>query len=259
MSDAAARAAETAARASYGKLLAILSRRIGDIALAEDALADAFAKALATWPETGVPAKPDAWLMAAARNGATDALRRRARFPETDDVPDMPTPDDGTAAGLPDERLTLMMVCAHPALAEDVHAPLMLQTVLGVEARDIAVAFAVAPSAMAQRLVRAKRKIRDAAIPFTLPSEEMWSERMGQVRRSRLRRARARLVGAARRTGPGGALSCGSPAAIFARRTPRHTACSRSSRSRKRGAGRESATAGSCLWRSKTLSYGTGA
>ncbi|WP_299726626.1 DUF6596 domain-containing protein [uncultured Tateyamaria sp.] len=164
------RAAERVARDSYGRLLAYLSARSRDISLAEEALAEAFARALSTWPDVGVPDNPDAWLLAVARNAMTDRQRHLTRFHTDAEVPDMPAPE--AAQDLPDERLTLLMVCAHPAIARDLHTPLMLQTVLGIEARVIARLFMVSPTALTKRLVRAKAKIRAARIPFSLPAHE---------------------------------------------------------------------------------------
>lgn len=179
-----ARAAELAARASYGKLLAIVCARSGDIAAAEDALAEAFAAALSRWPQDGVPKNPDAWLVRAARNKLIDMQRRQARQRGEEEIPEMATPgaDAQDNSEWPDERLKLMLVCAHPAIANQVHTPLMLQCVLGVEAADIARAFMVSPQALSQQLVRAKRKIRDARIAIAIPGREALPERIGAVR-----------------------------------------------------------------------------
>lgn len=182
VTQAAREKAEAVARHGYGKLVAVIAARTGDVAGAEDALSDAFATALAEWPASGIPASPEAWLLTVARRKTIDANRRRrtrhdsaatlrllAEEAETFDLP------------LPDDRLTLMFVCAHPSIDAGTRAPLMLQTVLGFDAATIASAFLVSPAAMGQWLVRAKAKIRQAGIPFRLPEPEDLAGRLASV------------------------------------------------------------------------------
>ncbi|BEP69920.1 MULTISPECIES: RNA polymerase sigma factor [unclassified Variovorax] len=182
---AAHHAAERAARESYGRLLAILSARTHDIAASEDALADAFARALERWPADGVPVQPDAWLLSVARHRKLDAWRHsRVQDDATQTLlllageMDEADPDAGT---VPDERLRLLFVCAHPAIDAAARAPLMLQTVLGLDAARMAGAFLTSPSALGQRLVRAKARIRAAGIPFEYPQARDLPHRLRDV------------------------------------------------------------------------------
>ena len=172
--------ADAVARRSYGKLVAFLAARTRDVAAAEDALAEAFASALAHWPHRGVPDNPEGWLIAAAKRKAIDAHRKRKRGEDASAHIALMTEELATASigEIPDERLKLLFACAHPAIDEAVRAPLMLQTVLGFDAAAIASAFLVSPAAMGQRLVRAKAKIRESGIPFRVPEREDLAERL---------------------------------------------------------------------------------